>query len=79
VRAIQYGESHRAPFSSLGNRNIATTLDHFHKKLLKIIDYLNTDTAKKMAEERHNRIKIFLRWYEEETEVNTKSAIISPI
>ena len=37
-----------------------TTINHFHDKLLHIKDLINTDSAKKIAEERHKFLEIFL-------------------
>jgi len=37
-----------------------TTVNHIHEKLLKIKDTINTETAKRIAEERHTYVKQFL-------------------
>lgn len=37
--------------------------DHFYDKLLKIVDLMKTDMGKKLAEERTERLKIFLGWW----------------
>lgn len=37
-----------------------TTINHFHDKLLHIKDLMNTNTAKRIAEERHKFLEIFL-------------------
>ena len=37
-----------------------TTINHFYEKLLKVKDLLNTETAKKIAENRHQYMEVFL-------------------
>lgn len=46
-------------FSGENNRSIEETLKHFEEKLLKLRDLLYTETAKKIAKERHEFLKIF--------------------
>ena len=41
----------------------STAINHFHEKLLKLKDLINTDYAKKLAEERHERLEEFLRQF----------------
>ncbi|RSK27311.1 HD domain-containing protein [Bacillus sp. HMF5848] len=52
-------------------RQKSATVQHFYEKLLKLKEFLNTDTAKKIANERHefmeNYLKQFYReWYGED-------------
>lgn len=49
-------------FSGERGRSLEETLKHFEEKLLKIKDYLYTETAKKIAEKRHN---FLVKFYEE--------------
>src|SRR5690606_23179085 len=43
-----------------------TSIQHFYDKLLKLKDLMNTDSARKIAEERHQFLEEFLeRFYDE--------------
>jgi uncharacterized protein len=46
------------------------TLQHFHEKLLNIQNMMKTDTGQRMAWERTERMKTFLRWWKEEDPVS---------
>lgn len=41
----------------------SSSINHFYEKLLKLRDLLNTDTAKEMAEERHELMEQFLHQF----------------
>lgn len=41
----------------------SSSINHFYEKLLKLKDLLNTDTAMKMAEERHELMEQFLHQF----------------
>lgn len=64
ARTFAYGGEHGRPLGS--------SIDHFHEKLLKLKDGMNTATARKMAESRHAFLEEFLARYEQETEGSGK-------
>lgn len=71
-RAFEYGGNHNRPtyipeIKPLENmskdeyyKNLGTTINHFYEKLLKLKDLMNTDTAKRIAEHRHEYVVQFL-------------------
>lgn len=65
ARAFSYGGFTGVPlFDPEGHRE--STIKHFYDKLLKLKDLMNTETAKKLAEERHIYMAGFLdRFYQE--------------
>ena len=57
-------------YSSPGEyrKSDAPTINHFHEKLLLLKDLMNTETGRKMAEERHRYMVEFLRRFKDEWE-----------
>ena len=58
ARAFAYGGS--------TNRRMYETLRHFDEKLLHLKDLMNTKTAKRLAQERHDFMLRFLKQFDEE-------------
>jgi uncharacterized protein len=51
-------------------KNQSTTLNHFHEKLLLLKDRMHTDTAKKVAQQRHQIMVNFLQQFHDEWDAN---------
>ena len=60
ARTFAYGGEHGRPMQE--------SIGHFHDKLLKLKDLMNTETGRRMAEDRHAFLEEFLDRYREETE-----------
>ncbi len=66
ARAFAYAGNKNLPLydyagdAGLDNPGRDSAVGHFYKKLLKLKDFMNTETAKKMAEERHRFMLDFL-------------------
>ena len=58
ARTFAYGGVHQ--------RSIEDSVRHFYDKLLLLKDLINTETAKKLAEERHTFLEVFLRELDKE-------------
>lgn len=65
ARTFAYGGSKQREIYNPENPE-ETSIQHFYDKLLKLKDLMNTNSAKKIAEERHQFLEEFLnRFYEE--------------
>ncbi len=60
ARTFAYGGEHGRPMEA--------SIQHFHDKLLKLKDLMNTETGRQMAVQRHSFLEEFLKEYKEETE-----------
>ncbi|MDW8034422.1 MAG: HD domain-containing protein [Nitrososphaerota archaeon] len=59
ARTFSHGGNRKIPIYSK-DKNVASTLQHFYDKLLKIREVLNTETAREIAKERHEFMEFFL-------------------
>lgn len=65
ARTFAFGGEHKRPLSS--------SVQHFYDKLLLLKDEMNTQTGKKLAQDRHMFMEEFLRRYFNETELNVNN------
>jgi uncharacterized protein len=75
ARAFSYGGFRRLPMYLPGEKpdvydpfKLKSTLTHFYEKILKLKDCMNTETARKIAEDRHRFILAFLDRFLDEIE-----------
>jgi uncharacterized protein len=72
ARAFNYGGFVNNPiFDPLGKNH--STIGHFYDKLLKLKDLMNTETGRKLAEERHRFLDLFLEQFYHEWEFGNRS------
>ena len=62
ARTFSYGGEHGRPMQE--------SIQHFHDKLLRLKDLMNTEQAKALAEERHAFMEAFLRQWDRETDIS---------
>lgn len=66
--------SPRSNFSVEAYRNEkSTAINHFYEKLLKLKDLINTDYAKKLAQERHRVLEAYLLQFYQEWEITERN------
>ncbi|TWU40205.1 putative hydrolase [Novipirellula aureliae] len=70
VRTIEYGAAFGQPFYLPDAGDAKTGVGHFHEKLFKLKDLLNTDAARRMAEERESFMRTFLDQFLRESGVS---------
>jgi len=49
-----------------GSRSLTDAIQHFDEKLLKLEGMMKTEAGRAMAEQRSNRIRDFMAWWQEE-------------
>ncbi|MCX8183931.1 MAG: HD domain-containing protein [Crenarchaeota archaeon] len=67
ARTFSHGGRRGIPMYS-SSRDTGSTIDHFYEKLLKLKNSLNTETARRIAEERHAFMEAFLSRFLKEIE-----------
>ncbi|WP_407691988.1 HD domain-containing protein [Radiobacillus deserti] len=71
ARTFAYGGSKGRPLhSELSGEKELASIQHFYDKLLLLKDKMNTETAKMMAEERHNFMELFLHRFLQEWNID---------
>lgn len=60
VRTIEYGAHFGQPFYSPDAENTKTGVGHFHDKLFKLRDLMNTDAGRRLAVQREQFMRSFL-------------------
>lgn len=60
VRTIEYGAAMGQPFYAPDAGDTKTGVGHFHEKLFKLKELLNTATARRLAQERESFMRTFL-------------------
>ena len=63
VRTIEFGAAFNQPFYIPNAKSMKTGVGHFHEKLFKLKSLMNTETARRMAEERESFMRSFLNQF----------------
>jgi len=64
ARAFNYGGFRNNPIWVPDNENkVPSTISHFYGKLLLLRDLMNTETGRRLAEERHTFLEVFLKQF----------------
>lgn len=71
IGAIGIGRSFAYGAAKQPDRALQGTIDHFTEKLENIEGMMKTDTGKKLARERTQRLTEFRKWWEEESSLET--------
>ncbi|KAI1126427.1 HD domain-containing protein [Nemania abortiva] len=58
--------------------SMADSIQHFHDKLLKLQSMMKTDVGRQLAQERTQRMKEFLKWWDEEAAFSGADVIPAP-
>ncbi|PKS07590.1 hypothetical protein jhhlp_006196 [Lomentospora prolificans] len=56
-------------FGGAKARTLENTLDHFNEKLLLLEGMMKTETGRKLAKERSERLRMFASWWQSETKI----------
>ena len=66
VRTIEFGAAFNQPFYSDGDETQKTGIGHFHEKLFKLRDLMNTVAGRELAREREQFMHTFIAQFKEE-------------
>jgi uncharacterized protein len=66
IRTIEYGAFKGLPFYSPDLPDNATGIGHFHEKLFKLRDLMNTDTGRRLAVQREKFMRDFIEQFYQE-------------
>lgn len=66
VRTIEYGAVTGQPFHATDNSTLKTGIGHFHEKLFKLRNLMNTDAGRRLAVDRERFMQTFLDQFHSE-------------
>ncbi|MBR2889582.1 MAG: HD domain-containing protein [Oscillospiraceae bacterium] len=70
ARTFAYGGSKGRRMHDPAGRDPLTSVNHFHEKLLKLAELMNTDSAREIARERHRYMEEYLERFQREWDGN---------